>query len=224
MNRTERRRVQSAAPSRSELEAQARRRRTIIYSSLIVIAVLVIAAVGISVRNTSIQSSSNAPEFAKISVGQAAPSFTLSTTAGPFDSSNAGGKPTLLELYATWCPHCQREVPVIDGLYAEYKGRANIVGVSASPLGMDQTTPESQADVVAFMQRFGVTYPIAFDPNLDVAKKYLQGGFPTIVLISKDGKILAIGSGEVSGKGMRAALDAALAGKPADPTFGEKKS
>ncbi len=224
MNRSERRQAQGAAPSRSELEAQARRRRTIIYGSLIAVALIAIVAVAIAVRNTSIQSASNAPDYAKIAVGQQAPEFAVSTTAGPFDLKDAGGKPTLLELYATWCPHCQREVAVLDGLYAKYKGRANLVGVSASPLGIDQTTPESQADVIAFMQRFRVTYPIAFDPNLDVEKKYLQGGFPTIVLIGKDGKILAIGSGEISGKGMEAALEAAIAGKPVDPTFGEKKS
>jgi cytochrome c biogenesis protein CcmG/thiol:disulfide interchange protein DsbE len=223
MNRSERRRA-TVRPSRVELETQARRRRTIIYGSLVALAVIAIATVIIVNRNGSIQTASNATEFAKISVGQAAPPFSAATTDGPFDSTKAGGKPILLEAFATWCPHCQREVPILNSLNAKYKGKADVVGVSASPLGMDQATPESQADVVAFMQRFGVRYPIAFDPDLDVAHKYLQGGFPTIVLIGKDGKIEAFGSGEIPAQDLQRALDAAIAGKPVDPYFGQKKT
>jgi protein-disulfide isomerase-like protein with CxxC motif len=88
---------------------------------------------------------------------------------------------------------------------------------------MDSATPESQADVVAFMQRFGATYPIAFDPNLDVAHKYLQGGFPTLVLIGANGRIQAIASGEIAGKDLQNALDASLAGRPVSPSFVTKK-
>jgi len=223
MNRSERRQT-TVRPSRAQLETQARMRRTIVYASLVALAVIAIAAVIFVNRNGSVQTASNAPEFAKIAVGQAAPAFQAATTNGPFDSSKAAGKPTMLEAFATWCPHCQREVPVLNSLYSKYKSKANIVGVSSSPYGMDQQTPESQADVVGFMQKFGVSYPIAFDPNLDVAKKYLQGGYPTIVLIGRNGKILAIGSGEIPAADLQKALQAAIAGQPVNPTFGLKKS
>jgi len=224
MNRSERRQS-IVRPSRAQLEAQARRRSTIIYGSLVALAVIAIATVIILNRNGSVpNASTNAADFAKISVGQAAPAFQAATTNGPFDITKAAGKPTMLEAFATWCPHCQREVPVLNSLYAKYKSKANLVGVSASPYGMDEQTPETQADVVAFMQKFGVSYPIAFDPNLDVAKKYLQGGFPTIVLIDRNGKILAIGSGEIPAADLQNALQAAIAGQPVNPTFGQKKS
>jgi hypothetical protein len=75
---------------------------------------------------------------------------------------------------------------------------------------------------VAFTQRFGTTYPVAFDPDLLVAKGYLQGGFPTIVLISKDDKVLAIGSGELPAAGLEKAVSAAIIGKPVSPTFDTK--
>jgi thiol-disulfide isomerase/thioredoxin len=207
-------------PSRVEMERQAQRRRTIIYVTLAVLAIGAIVAVGIAVRSTSVQNASDAPTIAQISVGQVAPTFAVSTTAGPFDLAKGDGKPTLLELFATWCPHCQREVKVLDGLYARNGPRVNFVAVSASPLGVDSVTAESQADVIAFMQKFGVSYPIAFDPDLDVARKYLQGGFPTIVLIGKDGKILAIGSGELAGSDLQKALTAVSSGKPVNPSFG----
>jgi thiol-disulfide isomerase/thioredoxin len=222
MNRSERRQA-TVRPSQTELKARAARRTIIIYVSLVVLAVVAVAAVLIVVRNGTVQSASNAPDMAAIAVGQAAPAFAVATTNGPFDSAKAGGKPTLLEAFATWCPHCQREVAVMNALDKQYKNKANIVGVSASPYSMDSATPESQADVVAFMTKFGATYPIAFDPNLDVAHKYLQGGFPTVVLIGADGKIQAIGSGELAQKDLQKALDASLAGKPVLPAFAPKK-
>jgi thiol-disulfide isomerase/thioredoxin len=224
MNRSERRQA-TPRPSQTDLKARAARRGLIIYASLIVLAIGAIVTVSLVVRNGGgLQSASNAPDFAAISVGQSAPAFSVATTNGPFDSSKVAGKPILLEAFATWCTHCQREVPALNALYAKYKDKANVVGVSASIYAMDSATPESQADVVAFMQKFGVHYPIAFDPNLDVAHKYLQGGFPTIVLVGGDGKILAIGSGEIEAKQLQKALDAAIAGKPVDPTFGQKKT
>jgi thiol-disulfide isomerase/thioredoxin len=220
MNRSERRR--NTVPSRADIELRARRRTYIIYGSLVLIAVLAIVAVIVVNRNGSVQNAAVAPPLAQVSVGQTAPTFSVSTTAGAFDLSAAGGKPTLLEVFATWCPHCQREVPIIGNLYDHFKSQVNFVGVSGSPYAMDQTA-ESQADVVAFMAKYGVRYPMAFDPDLAVAKEYLQGGFPTIVLIGRDGKILAIGSGEVQGKEMAKAMTAALAGKPVDPAFGQNQ-
>jgi thiol-disulfide isomerase/thioredoxin len=218
MNRSERR--QNMNPARAEAQRKAQQRTTIIYATLAVLAVLAIVGVGYAVRSTSLQNAADAPTQAQISVGQIAPTFAVSTTSGPFDLANNGGKPTLLELFATWCPHCQRETQVLDALYASDASKVNFVAVSASSMGSDEATPESQADVIGFMQRFRVIYPIAFDPDLGVAKKYLQGGFPTIVLISKDNKILAIGSGELPGAQLQKAMLAATAGKAVDPTFG----
>jgi thiol-disulfide isomerase/thioredoxin len=218
MNRSERR--QNMNPARAEAQRKAQRRTTIIYATLAVLALVAIVGVGYAVRSTSVQNASDAPTQAQISVGQTAPTFAVSTTNGPFDLASNGGKPTLLELFATWCPHCQRETQILDALYSRDGTKVNFVAVSASQLGSDETTPESQADVIGFMQNFRVTYPIAFDPDLGVAKKYLQGGFPTIVLIGKTNKILAIGSGEIPGAQLQKALLAATADKAVDPTFG----
>ncbi len=186
MSRVQRR--QAAAPG-------ADRRKLILYGTLGVIALIAIIAVALASRVP--KSASDAPLYAKLSVGDAAPPFAVATTAGPFDLSKPDGKPTLLEIFATWCPHCQNETSVLNQLYEQYGQKVNFVAVSGSNVGMDGNSPESQADVVSFAQRFDVKYPIAYDPNLDVAKKYLQGGYPTIVVIDKANKIAAIDSGEV---------------------------
>jgi thiol-disulfide isomerase/thioredoxin len=206
--------------NRAELQAQARRRQVIIYASLGVVAIVAIVAVGLASRVP--KTASEAPTFAQIKVGQKAPEFAVATTGGPFDLANAGGKPTLLEVFATWCPHCQRATAILDRVYDAFIGKVNVVAVAGSPFGIDESSPESQADVVKFIERFSVRYPTAFDPELDVAKKYLQGGFPTVVIIGRDGTILAIRDGEIPQGDLTEALSAALAGRSVDPKLGLK--
>jgi cytochrome c biogenesis protein CcmG, thiol:disulfide interchange protein DsbE len=175
-----------------------RRSRNIMYASLAVLAVIAIIAVGLASHVP--KTSSTAPIQANIKVGDPAPDFAVSTTGGPFElkTTLANGKPVLLEVFATWCPHCQAEVPTINDLYKQYGGQVGFVAVSGSPYGIDSASPESQGDVIGFQQQFGVKYPIAFDSTFDVASKYLQGGFPTIVIIDKSGKVAYIGSGELT--------------------------
>ncbi len=116
----------------------------------------------------------------------------------------------LLEVFATWCPHCQRETAVLDDLAAKYAGKVAIVAVSGSAQGIDGNSPETQADVNQFGAQFNVKYPLAFDPELKVAQLYLQGGFPTMVLIDKAKKVSWIQSGEVPAADLTKAIDKTL--------------
>ena len=218
MNRTER--TGRGAPSRAQQVAREKRQRAILFGSLGILAIVIIVAVALASRVP--KTASDAPTFARVEIGQQAPDFTIFATSGPFQLSKVTDRPTLLELFATWCPHCQRMTTVLDGLYDTYKSKAAFIAVSASEYGADQA-PATQADVTDFMNKFNVRYPIAFDPNLDVAKKYLQGGFPTIVLIGKNGKVLALNDGEIPSKNISAALDAAIAGQPVKADFGLKQ-
>ncbi|MGH7757405.1 MAG: TlpA family protein disulfide reductase, partial [Vulcanimicrobiaceae bacterium] len=173
-------------------------RRPILYATVAVLAIVFIGVIGYLSRTPTAvpKSASAAPEVAQLKVGQPAPNFTVSTTAGAFNLAKATGKPVLLEVFATWCPHCQHETTALDEIYAAYGGRIAMVAVSGSQYGMNGTDAESPEDVITFAKDFSVHYPIAFDPSLEVARQYLQGGFPTIVVIGKDGKIRYVASGE----------------------------
>lgn len=181
--------------------------RTIAIAS-IVVAILVIGGV-LFVRlypSRRLQNASTAPIAGTAQMGQKAPEFQIPTTDGPFDLA-AVDKPVFLEVFATWCPHCQRETAVIDRLYKKYKDRVQFVAVPGSDTGMDGTSPESQLDVLSFQNRFRVTYPIAaYDPTLAVAHQYLESGFPTIAIIDRTKTITYLNSGEIP----YGELDAAL--------------
>ncbi len=186
-------------------------RRTILIWLAIGIPILaIIIGVAIASRRPVPKTASSAPAIAHLVVGQPGADFSVSTTAGPFTLSAAHGQPVLLEVFATWCPHCQREVAVLNRVFDTYKGRARVVAVSGSELGIDQNTAESQAGVIAFAQQFGARYPVAFDGDRDVAGKYLQGGFPTIVLLDRNGKIVAVHDSELTFEPLRKEIDAVL--------------
>jgi cytochrome c biogenesis protein CcmG, thiol:disulfide interchange protein DsbE len=154
--------------------------------------------VAIAVSNRVVpQSASEAIPYNPLAAGDPAPDFSAQTTQGTFALSSAA-RPVFLEVFATWCPHCQRETAVLNRLYEKYKDRFDFVAVTGSPLGSDRTSPESQADVLAFAKYFNVRYPMAFDASLNVAKNYLQGAYPTIVIIGTDRRVKFIGTGELS--------------------------
>jgi thiol-disulfide isomerase/thioredoxin len=203
MNRADRRRT---APGKAK--AQPKSRAWIIYGSIALVLVGIVVAVAIS---SSTPPPLPAPQPVTLKIGSAAPEFQVSTDAGPFDLAAVKGKPVFLEVFATWCPHCQRETVILNRLYDAYKDRVAFVAVSGHPLGMDRQSPESQADVMNFVQQFSVRYPVAFDPNLDVAHKYFQQGYPSIIVIGKSGTIKTIISGEAPETQLTSSLDKALA-------------
>ena len=169
-------------------------RQTILYATLAIVVIAIVVAVGLASRVPKAASDTFAQSNLK--VGQTAPEFAISTNAGPFDLAQVS-TPVLLEVFATWCPHCQRETKTLNDIAAKYAGKVAIVAVSGSERAMDGNSAESQADVNSFGQQFGVRYPIAFDPDLKVAHAYIQAGFPTLVLIDKNKKVVWMKDGEI---------------------------
>jgi len=183
-------------------------RRALALATMAIVAIIAIAAIAyyfIGPGHRRVQTASQSPIVGKAQVGQPAPPFVVPTTSGLFDLSKTD-KPVFLEVFATWCPHCQRETRVIDRLYRKYRARVDFVAVSGSDTAMDGTSTSSQNDVLDWVKRFNVEYPVAYDALLDVANLYLQGGFPTFAVISRDKKVTYLDSGEVSYRDLDAAI------------------
>jgi thiol-disulfide isomerase/thioredoxin len=187
--------------------AAGQNRKMVIYATLALVAIAAIVAVALANRVPKVAQTVN--PVTTLKAGSKAPEFTAATNAGPFDLATVTA-PVFLEVFATWCPHCQHEVPIVDAIAKQYAGRVTFVGVTGSPYGIDGSSPENQADLDGWVQKLGVTYPVAFDPNLTVANQYLQGGYPTIVMIGSDKKIHYISSGEVAPQQLETALNGIL--------------
>jgi thiol-disulfide isomerase/thioredoxin len=187
-------------------------RRSIALGTLVAVGLIALVAVllyffGPSHRRT--QEASQAPIVGKARVGQPAPPFEVATTAGYFNLA-AASKPVFLEVFATWCPHCQRETSVVDRLYRKYDSRVAFVGVSGSDTAIDGTSASSELDVLNWTRRFNVIYPVAYDPLLNVANLYLQGGFPTFAVIDRNKKVSYLNSGEIAYRDLESAITAVL--------------
>jgi thiol-disulfide isomerase/thioredoxin len=127
--------------------------------------------------------------------------FEVDTPIGPFTSASLEGKPYLLEIFATWCPHCQRETKVLRAVRAKFpQSKLFMISVTGSPFGQSSTigsnVQESQADVDAFDKQYGVSWPAYCDANLTVARLWGMVGFPMIYIVDKNGIVRYAGSGD----------------------------
>jgi thiol-disulfide isomerase/thioredoxin len=144
-----------------------------------------------------------------LAAGAPAPVVSEPVAGGTFDTTKSG-KPYLLEFFAVWCPHCQREVPVMNRLQAVDGGQVDIIAIPASPFGFDHTSVLAPADLQTFAQRFDARYRIGFDGFFSLAYDYGVGSFPTFFVVSADRHITAVETGEVPFETLHAEIQAAL--------------
>jgi thiol-disulfide isomerase/thioredoxin len=179
---------------------------TTISSAIALVAIAIIITYAVLHANKAVPGAAvatSAPLPPQLPVGAKAPSFELRSGIGSFSSSTLAGKPYLLEIFATWCPHCQRMTKVLRAIRARVpESRFAMVSVTGSPYAANSTpdnlVPENQSDVNSFDTTYGVTWPTFFDPDLAVTKKFGLNGFPTIFIVDKKGTIIYSASGEVS--------------------------
>lgn len=95
------------------------------------------------------------------------------------------GKGVWLNFWASWCPPCQAETPVLRDLAEAYEDDGLVViGVSV------QET--SEADVRAYADRYQLGYTVAADLSGHIFRLYRPPGLPTQVFIGPDGAIRSV--------------------------------
>jgi thiol-disulfide isomerase/thioredoxin len=142
-------------------------------------------------------------------IGASAPAISEPTAKGTFDSTTSA-KPYVIEFFAVWCPHCQREVPVVNQLQRVDGDRADIIAIPASPFGFDKSSSLQQADLDRFAHEFGVDYRIGFDGIFAASYDYGITSFPTFYFVNSDRHVTAVEGGEVPFEKLQADLEASL--------------
>jgi peroxiredoxin len=113
------------------------------------------------------------------------------------------GKVVWLNFFASWCPPCQQETPILRSLADTYHGRGlELIGIS-----VQETTA---ADVKAYADRYRLGYTIGFDGSGDVLRAYKVFALPTQFFIDTNGVIRQIVAGPVDEQGARALLESML--------------
>ncbi|OHC04471.1 MAG: hypothetical protein A3H23_06660 [Planctomycetes bacterium RIFCSPLOWO2_12_FULL_40_19] len=115
--------------------------------------------------------------------------FSKEDTSCRTNQSNKG-KVVILDLWATWCPPCRKEIPGFINLYKKYKDKGlEIIGVAFDENGQEVVPP--------FMKAMGINYPVYLDGG-DIAMKYDLQAYPTTIVYGKDVKAASKHVGYVS--------------------------
>ncbi|MEW6247035.1 MAG: thioredoxin family protein [Nitrospirota bacterium] len=161
-------------------------------------------------------------------LGTAAPPFALRDVVSgqTYSLESFAGKTALLVMFlCRHCPyvqHVQHEIARIGRDYTD-SGLGIIAISSNDPAQYPDDAPERLKDMA---QRLGFRFPFCFDETQEVAKAYKAACTPDFYLFDAQRRLVYRGQLDdsrpsnrlpVTGRDLRAALDAALAGKPVGP-------
>lgn len=157
-------------------------------------------------------------------LGTVAPDFLLPDTEGRMVSlSDFAGAPAYLVMFiCNHCPYVKHIRSSLAALCREYQAKGvAIVGINSNDVERyPDDSPERMKEEV---RSAGYTFPYLFDATQEVAKAYRAACTPDFFLFDRDRKLVYRGQYDdsrpgngipVTGRDLRAALDAVLAGRP----------
>lgn len=120
-------------------------------------------------------------------------------TPGPsIDLAALGGRPVLVNLWASWCGPCREEMPALQAAHEQYGEQVHFLGVDS------KDTTEAAA---AFLDDIGVTYPQVVDPEGELLDHLGVPGLPVTVLLDDEGRIAATHVGQLDSESIEELLD-----------------
>jgi cytochrome c biogenesis protein CcmG/thiol:disulfide interchange protein DsbE len=111
------------------------------------------------------------------------------------------GKVVVLNFWASWCPPCEDEAPVLE------RAQRKLASSGGTVLGV--TYKDDASSSRDFMRKHKLSYPSLRDDRLDLAPKYGTTKLPETFVLDKRGRVVAMSRGEVSQDFLTRAIDRA---------------
>ena len=93
------------------------------------------------------------------------------------------GRPAAINFWASWCGPCRQEAPGFEHLARELRGRASLVGVDWE---------DDRDAALAFIDRYGWTFPSLRASGGSVGERYGIIGLPTTFVLNRNGRIAEV--------------------------------
>ena len=140
------------------------------------------------------------PEEAVTASDDALPALTLACLGPGPDVAldRLTGRPTLLNLWATWCLPCREEMPLLQDAFVRYGQEVRFLGVDT------QDSPEGAA---SFVSDLGIGYPHVLDPDGELLSTLGVRGLPVTLAIYESGRIVARSVGELDAQELQQLIE-----------------
>jgi cytochrome c biogenesis protein CcmG/thiol:disulfide interchange protein DsbE len=102
----------------------------------------------------------------------AAPAFSfpvLGHSGQRVSLAGYAGRPLIVNFFASWCPPCQKETPLLAKFYRTEKGKIALVGLDSNDV---------LGNATSFTRANGVSYPVGWDPQAVAASAYGVNALP----------------------------------------------
>jgi cytochrome c biogenesis protein CcmG, thiol:disulfide interchange protein DsbE len=169
----ESKREQNAAKRQRQRE---RTRNTFVTAGLILIFIAVIL---FSLGNHPNQSVS------PFQIGAPLGEFSLNDINGKtIHLSDYKGQLVLINAWATWCPPCRAEMPLLDAYYQAHREQGLVI--------LAVNSGDSQEQTAAFARASSLSFPVLVDPGSVTVHGIGINNLPTSILVGKDGAVKAV--------------------------------
>ena len=136
--------------------------------------------------------------------GQVVPDFTLNLLdGGKISLKELRGKPVLLTFWHSGCPHCQREVPVLNQVHEQYKARGLVI------LSVSVVWDKEQLARM-FVEVYKPVFRVGWDASGEIGSLFNIEATPTSVFIGRAGQFADINVGSLELTEYQRRIDALL--------------
>jgi thiol-disulfide isomerase/thioredoxin len=154
---------------------------------------LIVGIVSLILLSSTFSTSSptSVGENAPAKVDFPAPDLQLhDITGNPVSLSDYQGQVVLVNNWATWCPPCRQEMPILEAYFRDHRHQDFvIVAIDAG----------DAADlVVDFAKQYGMSFPVWVDPSSSALNSFRNNYLPSSYLIDKEGQVVMVWSGAVT--------------------------
>ena len=101
-----------------------------------------------------------------------------------------GGKVVLVNNWATWCPPCRAEMPILESYYQDHKDEGFVL------VGIEAGQPADEVE--EFVNNYGISFPIWLDPESKALIGFRNMALPSSYVISPEGMIVFGWTGAVT--------------------------